>query len=362
MITKVELLTDGDVQAWDNYAMRHTRSLFNCSIQFRRFLLNLLGPHCVPFYLVAKDAGLIVGILPAFVCKGVAGPVLNSMPWFGSNPGVLADYDQIKEQLLKAFMDIAEWTKCISATFISPPYEQTDFYDRFFEGYGIQGIQTGDSRVSAITTFPEYKDDVQFYEALMKQIHPKTRNQVRVAMRSCTVWENTSSDEIKWLKDMHRQNMEQIGGPVKDREFDIITSTFEHEKEFKFYYATDPDDNIMAALLLKYFNQTVDYMTPAVDPKYRGRNPMHALICQAMMDAAEKGFKYWNWGGTTIPGQEGVLHFKSRFGADLNMYKYYTHVFKPISATKEFLAENYPYFYVLPYNQIEQIQNFKWEG
>jgi hypothetical protein len=91
---------------------------------------------------------------------------------------------------------------------------------------------------------------------------------------------------------------------------------------------------------------------PAIDDKFRHLNPLHILIVEAMKDAAKRGFKYWNWGGSNIPGMEGVLHFKTRFGGEQSVYKYYmTFGDKfPKEVQKEDWQKHYPYFYILPYN------------
>jgi len=344
----VELLNEDDLQAWDDYAGTHERSLFNSSYQFRNFLLRLLPKGSIPYYFVAKEYGQVVGILPSFICNGPFGPVMNSLPWFGSNPGVLADYDEVKINLLSAMMKAAEWTKCITATFISRPFEDVDLYDIFFDQYD----HVVDKRVGTVTTLPDYAYRADFDKQLMAKIHQKTRNQIRKSLR----FSNGREDKgcMKELAEMHRVNMFAMKAPVKKMEFDIISKAFKYGDNYRLYNATIGGESV-AALLLKYFNKTVDYMTPAIKVEYRHLDPLHGLIYQAMTDAAKAGYKYWNWGGTTIPGMESVLHFKQRFGGESQNYTYYTRILRqiPKGTTKQELLKGYPYFYVIPFRQIE---------
>jgi len=357
MPVDIELLNVNDIKAWNDYAKQHDLSMFNCSIQFRFFLIRLFGIGCTPFYLVAKEEGKIVGILPSFVKHGKFGPVLNSLPWFGSNPGVLADSEKIKIMLIQRFCDIARWTNCVSATFISNPFGEDFLYDVFFDEYN-QAKLFVDSRIGMITRIPEYTNDEEFDKTVMALVHQKTRNQIKKSIQHGITIEGCDGGDFNWIKNTHSDNMKAIGAPYKEREFEIIKDQLMYGEDYKIFtnVAHENMGNVtMAGLLLKYFNKTVDYMIPALDVNFRHYDPLHVVILDAMRDAAQRGFKYWNWGGTTIPGQEGVYHFKKRFGAEESIYKYYTLIFEPaiLRKSKEELLEYYKYFYVVPFQNLE---------
>ena len=346
---KVELLSVADVINWDKYVLKHDRSLFNASYQFRTFLRHLLPSNCIPFYFLAKEGNDVLGVLPSFCSRGSMGAVLNSMPWFGSNPGGMADSMSVQKALLEAFLDTAEWTKCISATFITRPFEDLAFYDDFFSNYE----HLEDERIGAITTLPSYQDAVQFSDDLLNLVHQKTRNQIRKSWRFCQVSEK---QDFSFLEKIHQENMEAVGAPVKSKEFEIIKNQLKPNEDYKMFIAWHGGEPV-AGLLLKYFNKTVDYLVPAIDVNYRHFDPLHSCIYYGMVDAAQNGFKYWNWGGSKLPGMESVLHFKQRFGADICKYKYYT--FLPMGTNPfeliapDYWLKNYPYFYVLPFKTKE---------
>ena len=351
---KVEVLTSEREGDYTKYLLKHEKSLFNASIVFRDFI-RLLCPDAIPYYLLAiDDTKEIAGVLPTFMKKGSMGglgPVLNSMPWFGSNPGLLADDDEAAFFLLQAFENMAKWTHCFSSTFITPPNQDQFVYETFFEKKEVfEG-----SRKGLITPLPEFKDPNQFGEDLLKLVHQKTRNQILKGIQKCMAFETYTPDDWAFLKRVHAANMSVMGAPVKDKEFDIIRKHFRKGVDYKLYIALTNDAAAIriAALLVEYFNKTVEYITPVIVPEYRYLCPMNLLIFSAMGDAAQLGYKWWNWGGTKLPSQEGVYHFKKRFGAVETEYKYYTRIYTdsiPPSINPKILTREYPYFFVIPYD------------
>jgi hypothetical protein len=348
---KVELLKIEDLDAYKEYILKHERSSFFSSLAFGDFIRSIC-PNVIPYYFVAKEQEKIVGILPSFVKKGFLGPVLNSMPWFGSNPGVLADDDTIAIFLLQAFKQTAKWTGCYSSTFIAPPVDN-EIYDVFFKPEQEDDVFS-DMRIGLITPLPEFKEPEQFSSELLKKVHQKTRNQIIKASKECMVYESYGQEDWDFLKTVHKDNIQAVGGVSKNKEFDIIQKTLRKKIDYKLYVAIADDDSAtrIGALFVEYFNKTVEYITPAVVSEYRHLCPMNLLIFSAMGDAAQKGMKWWNWGGTNIPQQEGLYHFKKRFGAEESKYRYYTQIYGAplLDISKKQILEGYPFFYVLPFS------------
>jgi lipid II:glycine glycyltransferase (peptidoglycan interpeptide bridge formation enzyme) len=121
-------------------------------------------------------------------------------------------------------------------------------------------------------------------------------------------------------------------------------------------YLADLNGTLIAALLLLYFNRTVEYYTPVVRMGYRTLQPLSLLIFTAMKDALRRGFIYWNWGGTWLT-QDGVYRFKSRWNTRDYPYYYYTTIYRNsiLKLTKQKLLEEYPYFYVLLFPKQEEL-------
>ena len=205
------------------------------------------------------------------------------------------------------------------------------------------------------TPLPLYTDKID--DDLMKIIHSKTRNLIRKAQKmDMKYYHSNSFEDLEFLAEVHKQNMEAVGAPPKELDFFIkISEIFEYDKDYRIYIA-ELDGVKIGALLIVYFNKTIEYFTPAIKVEYRNYQPLNLLIYNAMKDMSEKGYKNWNWGGTTIPGMEGVYHFKKRWGSDECNYYYYNTFYKNLDIirglSKKDLLNEYPFFYVIPFSKL----------
>lgn len=348
---KINILNKANEEVYEEYIRKYEKSSFNNSIKFCYFLKHLFkGLKTAPLYFIAEKDNTIVGVLPAFVYIGKYGQVLNSLPWFGSNPGILADNKEVKEKLLRMFFKIGKQLDCLSATIITKPFEQISVYEKAKKQLNL----LEDFRIGTITNIPEYKSENQCFNKILSIIHGKTRNQIKKSLKHCSIAEDYSDFAFQFLSKTHKQNMEVMEAPVKETEFKILQENFKKREDYKLYIAKNNQGESIAALLLKFFNKTVDYMTPVIRKEFRNLNPLHALIIKAMVDASKNQYKYWNWGGTMPQGMDGVLHFKKRFGGETCKYNYFTKLHRniPEGVTKEELLKEYPYFYVLPFSHL----------
>jgi hypothetical protein len=348
------LLTD----QYKEYVGRQDHALFSSSLLFCNFIISLMPvPEIIPFYfMVMDDKDRICGVLPSFVCKGKYGSVLNSMPWYGSNPGVLSDNHGVFYLLLDAFNKTAEWLGCASSTIVTRPFEPMSDYFSYYSRNRSDRRLIINSRTGMMTPLPEYSKNLE--SDLFNLFDSKTRNQIRKGYKeteifSCDYMTDIQRNSvIEWTRLKHQENMIRLGAPSKDKEFDLF-KTWDFGKDINIFVAATPEDSKpQAALLLKYFNKTVDYCIPVIDVEYRHSCAMNACIMTAMKDATEKGYRWWNWGGTNKETMPGVYHFKKNFGGVECQYNYFTTLYDDnlLDIPKEELWAEYPFFFVLPYD------------
>ena len=79
----------------------------------------------------------------------------------------------------------------------------------------------------------------------------------------------------------------------------MINTCYEAGLDYDIYVAYMQGVKI-AAMLVFYFNGTVEYYTPAIVSEYRNYQPLSLMIYIAMQDAMKKGMEKWNWGGTGL--------------------------------------------------------------
>ena len=188
----------------------------------------------------------------------------------------------------------------------------------------------------------------------MQSFHCKTRNMIRKAIKSGFLV-NEENENINFVEDIHRQNMRAVGGRAKAREFfSSFQKYFSGGSDFKIWVARH--ENIpVAALLLFYFRDTVEYYMPVTKESFRDRQPLSLLIFEAMKDASQRGLKMWNWGGTWMT-QTGVHRFKKRWGTENRSYTYFVQLNNEemTRSSREVLLEQYPDFFVLPFGHLRK--------
>ena len=133
------------------------------------------------------------------------------------------------------------------------------------------------------------------------------------------------NNQCDFLMKTHIENISRLNGTFKQKSFFENLNVFFKEGIDYNIYVAKINGRIISALLLFYFNGTVEYFMPVVDFEYKNLQPLSLIICKAMIDSIEIGFKKWNWGGTWKE-QSGVYRFKSRFGAKDFKYSYLINV------------------------------------
>ncbi|MBS1635490.1 MAG: GNAT family N-acetyltransferase [Bacteroidetes bacterium] len=345
----IKLLDNTLEEKYEEFLLGIPESLFFASNKLRHFLREFLGAEDA-YFLSIDENGNIVAALPSFLKKNdELGNVLNSLPFYGSNGGIIeTGHDEhARLQLLQAYYAYANQKRCVSSTIISSPLSPLDDFYEVNTSYTLK-----DSRIGQLTPLPDKGISVD--DSVMKVIHYKTRNLVRKAQKlEITIDDSESQENMDFLISTHHENMRAIGGlPKPENFFRLVPVYFQYGTDYKIYTARH-EGKLIAAVLVFYFNKTVEYFTPVIKAEYRNFQPMSLLIFEAMKDAVVKGFHWWNWGGTWI-SQGGVYHFKSQWGTrDINYY-YYTRIFetKILEKTKEELLQNYPYFFVAPFNAL----------
>ena len=312
------------------FVAAHPDGLIYYTPAFRRYLLAVAGGRCQSR--VAFEDGRVAGILPALVKEGSFGTVLNSLPFFGSNGGVLAASRAAESALVAEYDRLA--AAATVATWISHP-----FMDATAPRHNLT-----DERIAQWTML---RPDGSLPDA----IEPSARRNIQKA-RAAGVSVRETADALPFLEATHRENMGAIGGRAKPTAFFSQLTMMSYGHDWRLHVA-DHDGGPVAALLTFEAATTVEYVMPVVADRARSLQPTALIIATAMAGAAARGFTRWNWGGTWL-SQEGVYRFKKKWGASERRYRYF------ITLTDESLkrrtaaelASAYPWYFTLPYGQL----------
>lgn len=334
---------------YERFILQDRHTLFYASCAYRNLLKSYLQAES--FYLGAVDAaGKLAAVLPAFLKRNERyGNILNSLPFYGSNGGVIEHQGDlsIKKGMLAFFDQVARVQNCVSTTIITSPFDkQSDFYNQ------NATFDFMDQRIGQITSLPEKSENVA--ESLMKIFSdPRPRNIKKAIKSGIQVrWSQDTSD-LDFLFQVHQDNIKAIGGIAKEKEFFEKIGISIPQENYRIYVA-ELEGIPVAALLLFYYNKTVEYYTPTIIEAYRSIQPLSLLIYQAMQDAILDRYTHWNWGGTWLT-QDGVYDFKKRWGTSDLPYYYFTKLYdeKLRTLTREQLLSEYPNFYVMPFNKLK---------
>jgi hypothetical protein len=334
----VKKLEEQDYKKYERFLLEFEEGLFFYSIKYKLFLEELLSVES-NYLLVVDDNEKIYAILPLMEKNGKFGKIINSLPYYGSNGGILSKTDEAEKLLLEYYNALTR--DVAGSTYITNPL-QRDILDL---KHNIL-----DKRVGQWSSL-DYNENIE--ENIIKSYHSKTRNLVRKAIK-LNVTVEVDNSQIDFLYETHYDNITAIGGKAKERRFfKLIKKYFEKNIDYKIYIAK-LDGKKIGAVLLFYYNKTVEYFTPAIVSKYRNYQPTSLIIYQAMIDASKHNYKWWNWGGTWLT-QDGVYHFKKRFGAIDKEYKYFININNQeiYNSSKEELLEEYDNFYVIPFDKLK---------
>lgn len=326
------------------YILLNPRTLMYAEPRFLNLITNHLCANL--FWMLARRNGLIVGLLIFVVKDGPLGPVFNSLPYYGSNGGVIqAEVDvSSKAALIDAFYEMAINQGAISATIITNPLENdAEFYESKIS-YDFR-----DERIGQFTHFPGRIED------LIKSFDdPRPRN-IRRAINMGVTVSRGGVESIEFLYRTHVANMAAIGGTAKSREFFNAIPNYLNKGDWAIFTAL-LDGKPVAALLVFYFNCTVEYFTPVIVELHRSTQALPLIIFKAMCDAMTKGYVNWNWGGTWL-SQGGVYDFKKRWGTREYPYYYYTRVMDKglVFCESKFLLEHYSGFFLIPFRELRTL-------
>jgi hypothetical protein len=328
----------------DTFCLRNPSSLIHGSSDY----IHLVSAETVsePYWIVVRERDSIRSALPLLVKTGALGTVVNSLAYYGSNGGIITQGQELDAKLaaLKGYLDFCNAIGAASSTLITNPL----FADRgFYEQYLPHDLR--DERIGQFTFFPEDRSPASLMRVFSD---PRPRNIRKAQRENIVVHAERSQKALSFLHATHHQNLSLIGGiPKREAFFNAIQECLP-ESSWQVFIASQAGEWV-AALLLLYFNRTVEYFTPCIVERYRSSQALSLIIYEAMLDAMSRDFAQWNWGGTWL-SQNSLYSFKKKWGSSDLPYYYYTRLYdlSLMRASRAQLLAEYPGFFVLPFSAL----------
>ena len=201
---------------YDSFVRRNSNFLWYVSLSFKKLFTRYLRAE--PLYFIILMKKKIVACLPFFICDNSNyGPILNSLPYYGSNGSFLLDNDlsddektKIIKILNKKVLDYAVQNKISAITIITSPFD--DFSSEYIEN--TFPFTHKDYRIGQLTPLPEDIDDLL---SIFK--NPRPRNIRKAKKSNIMVRKGGTKEDFKFLADIHIQNMNSIGAIAKESLF-----------------------------------------------------------------------------------------------------------------------------------------------
>jgi hypothetical protein len=327
--------------AYEEFVRGRRGTLFYHGTKFRRLLRALLGAD--ERSLVALERRAVRGAVPLLSLDGAGGRVYNSLPYYGSNGGIVADSPEAHDALAAAYNELALSAGTLAATIVPNPF-----------GPGsAEGVAAtlSDERIAQFTPLPRGGDH---RAAVLAAADASARRNVRKAER-LGIEVTRDPGALGRLHEIHDANIRALGGLPKERRFfELVGELFESGPEYDVYVAGLEGETI-GALLVFYWGGSVEYYTPAIMHEHRSDQPLAAILATALADAGARGFELWNWGGTWL-GQESLHRFKRKWGARERRYVYATQLNDEsiLERTPSEILSAFPNFYVVPFAALRQ--------
>ena len=349
---KISILSPKDNSRWDKFLHENSSGLIYYSSFYRNFLHEVLR-DTESLYLFAEDENTIYGILPILFIQGQFGCVANSLPFYGSHGSIITKGEkenrrQAQRLLIEHALEVCRARSVVSYTLINNPLintDDTDWYSKF---------DLFDKRIGQFSDLPQQGSQAAVEAALLAQMHQKTRNMVRKSLKKdFRISVEDSDDAWGFLCTVHEENMQAIGGKAKPpRVFESLRGNLPHES-MRRLYISHSGNQMAAGLLVLFFNGVAEYFTPVIKQEFRSDQPLSGLIFRGMTDATLNQCKLWNWGGAWA-SQDGVYRFKKRWGTKDLEYQYLTKIWNTdiLRKSPTELLENYPFFFVAPFNAL----------
>lgn len=352
MQTEIKILSKEIEHEYQNLVDTSASALFTHSLKYRNFLSSVLK-NSKDEYICLYINGELEAAVPIFIQDSSLGRVVNSLPYYGSHGGIIkrsgnVDGAVISSLLFNAINELCEEINALSCTIIESPFDSNEHYQSF-------GADLCDERIGQVVHLPKVDVAHSYADTLLHSFHQKTRNIVRKSFKGEFIVRHDDSERIlQTLHEIHTQNIMEIEGkPKRWSAYKSIKQNFLYDDDYRVYHASKGGE-VVAALLVFYFKETVEYFTPVIKKEYRSQQPLSLLIFQAMHDAVlEKKMSRWNWGGTW-KSQKGVYHFKSRWGSVDYPYKYHIKTFKNINFLRNLnpkeILKSFDDYFVYPFN------------
>ena len=287
--TRIALCGAQEQPLWDEYVQRSPETTIAHVFSWGNVIGEAYGHRT--FYLMAQEEGIVKGVFPLVLVKGLWNSSLTSMP-FMDYGGICADDDQTAQLLLDHALNLMKEQRCASLEIrqVKPV------------------VCVGISRSDKVTMLLDLSGGV---EGLWQSFPAKVRNQVRKAEKAGLT---TLMGGKELLDDFYRVfavNMRDLGSPVHGRRFfQQMASALGHHMRV---ILVREGRNTMGAGIAVTFKDGIFVPWASSLKEHRGKCPNNLLYWDAIQYGCKEGYRTFDFGRSSVGS--GTFEFKKQWGA-----------------------------------------------
>ncbi len=328
----MEILGVKNKEFWNGFLAEQKLAQFCQSFEWGEFQQSL-GRKI--FRLSVLEGGEILA-----VCLLIKNRLPFNKSYFYSPRGPILSKSKVKNEKIKIIIDslikkIKELAKQEGAIFwrfeVLSKEVLSDVFDSGFKVVNVQSVQPSKTLILDLTK-PE--------ERLLAEMHPKTRYNIKLAERMGVkigyinnsedvknflflLQETALRDRFKPHPDFYYQKMFEILGRkeigLKIQGISYLSCEL-YKQGFLRLIKAEFRGKILAANILIYFGDTVTYVHGASSSERKNLMAPLFLQWQAILDAKELGYRYYDFWGINEKKWPGVTRFKNSFGGQTVEY------------------------------------------
>ncbi|MCJ7813586.1 GNAT family N-acetyltransferase [bacterium] len=310
---KIKEIDSKDFSRWDYFVESREEASFHHRIRWKMFIEKMYGNRLHPIYLMAYNSD-IEAVLPLFIYKHrLFGKKLISIP-FSTNGGCVSQTNDIEIQMIQQAIELTR-------------KHNLDYLElRNQKVCPMDNLVTDDSYFTLCLPLENT------FDVLQKKLRSTTKRYIRRAQEN-NLDINLFSEDLNGFYRLYALGSRDLGTPSLG--FQYIKTLFTFFREYHQIATVYHKDQLIAAILLRTYRNTVSYVLGASIPEFRCLYPNYLLFAAVLKYFSEKGFKNFDFGRSVQ--SSGTYFFKLGWGAAPIQYhyQYYLHKIRKIPSTSQ---------------------------
>jgi len=307
----ISILTSNGEPAWQSYINSHPDATIYHTLEWRDVLYNEY--RFKPVYIMAREGDRVVGVLPMFLIKNFRGRRLSSLP-FSIYGGPLGDSDVVVSALLAKCIEIVDEGKAKSLEI--KPYKRISGV----ASLGFEELGCGEGVIMDLTLGLDVLW-LRFAE----------RFNVKKAEKKGLKFILTERDGLKAFYRLQLMTRKRLGLPTPG--FNYYASFFEKMGNKVKLALVEKCGKVIAGDMFFLFKDNILLVLNASDHNYKSCKPNDFMIWNILKWGLDAGFKILDQ-GPALYEEEGLLHYKRKWGGDTARTYSYCYPVANKSATK----------------------------